>query len=514
MKLTNLFLARAYVKRNPEGEKTVSFKDKWQTQTIKLTETEIITHMKEPHAALAILTGKINNITVIDFDTKDNPLLIELLEVCPTYIVQTFKGFHLYFKYTPEIITGANRFGVGVDVRNDGGLIFCPPTPHYEPWGKEPIADLNDDAKEVLNKYYTPNGSQAKVSNDLQNTTSRNDSLFRKACGWIEHYTEQEVWSRMVKANRDFQKGELEEKELETIYQQVLKYKKTGEISENEKNNLVTLTEISSDLLNEVRYPIGFSTIDAVLQEEELIGKKKGGLREGEMLALTGKPGTGKTLLATQITTQMQKSGIKSLWFSYEVNLRALKRIFERQGADMNMILSIKLEDSVPMLGNIDWIEKYVKQAINNNVKLIVLDNLDFIELRQDKNPNYSMNQTAFLGTIVTQLYNLVRQHQIIMILIAHIRKPATQGLRKKRPFLHDIAGTSQVERLCSVGMVIDREENEDGIYTGPSKIYLDKNRPGGRREVVELFYDKGTFTETKPIEYATIENVKEMFQI
>ncbi len=509
MKLTEMLLARAYVSRNEKGEKTVSFKDKWQSEARKLSEKEIVSHIGEPNGAIAMLTGKENGLTVLDFDDMSSPLLVELSEACPTYCVKTFKGFHFYYRYTPELQTGSNRFGEGVDVRNDGGVVFCPPTPHYEKWGQEKVAELNEEAKELLNKYST----HTKKETNLVTTTSRNDTLFRKACGWANHYPDQEVWNRMVKANRDFQKGELDDRELEMMYQQVLKYKATGQKPEDgEKYKLVTLTEISSDLLNETRYPIGISKIDAVLQEEELIGKKIGGLREGEMLALTGKPGTGKTLLAVQITTQMQKSGIKSLWFSYEVNLRALKRIFERQGADMEMVMSIKIDDAVPMLGNVDWIEMYLKEAIKKGVKLVVLDNLDFLELRQDKNTNYSMNQTAFLGALVTQLYNLARQYQIIMLLIAHVRKPQQQGLKQRRPFLYDIAGTSQVERLCSVGIVIDREQDEDGIYTGPSKVYLDKNRPGGRREVVELFYDRGKFTEHN--QGVTLEDVKTIFSI
>ena len=81
----------------------------------------------------AVLTGKINNITVIDFDTpKDNELdAIEFFHSNYDLFKQTFieqsvsgKGFHVYYKYNPLLksITrahGAN--GLSIDILGDDG---------------------------------------------------------------------------------------------------------------------------------------------------------------------------------------------------------------------------------------------------------------------------------------------------------------------------------------------------------------------------------------------------------
>lgn len=490
------------IEQNPDktfkrvnGQKIVKFLEKWQEAKPK-TDKQIKDHFEKPNAALAMLTGKVNNITVIDFDSKDNDLMMELAAISPTKIVETEKGFHFYYKYIPDedFYTKAGAFGEGVDCRNNGGVIFCPPTPNYITYGEDPISEINNEAKELLRSKM-----QGKKKIDLANTTTRNDDLFRMACGWIDHYDEKEVWSKMVKANTEFRKGSLDDDELEIIYNQAVKYKKTGQEPEEEsKYKLVTLDKVICDTNYEQRYSLGVQALDDAMRDEDFFSTDvQGGLALGEFLAISGRPGNGKTLFAAQITQAMQAQNIKSLWFSYEAKLKKLKRIFEKLGADTRLIASIEIEKNIPMLGNINWIEYYVEQAVKQGVRLVVIDNLDFLETRNDRVANYSQNQQAFLSSIVAELSKMALQYQIMIILIAHVRKPQSQGFKVKRPFLYDIAGTSSVERLCNFGIIIDREADNDENYSNKSFIYLDKNRESGVRKKVEMEYSNGRLKET-----------------
>lgn len=204
-----------------KGDKHPRFLEQWQNATQK-SQAAIDTHFTSyKDAGIALLTGREAGFTVIDFDSKDNPLFTQLVQACPTYWVKTRKGFHLYYEYTGEFVTGTNRFGKGVDVRNDGGLVFCPPTKNYE-GSEDAIEPLNEDALELLRAAYTP--GHAPTEKELKNTETRNDSLFRKACGWVNVYDKQEVWNRMVKANKSFKKGELSDEELDILYNQVIAY--------------------------------------------------------------------------------------------------------------------------------------------------------------------------------------------------------------------------------------------------------------------------------------------------
>lgn len=500
MSIENFYTVFATIKRNPDGSfdrstggKQVKVLEKWQDAT-KKTQIQIDNHFKNYDAAIALVTGKKNGITVIDFDSKDNELAMELFMLAPTKTVETEKGSHFYYKYCsdPEIYTKANAFGEGVDCRNDGGFIFCPPTPNYIP-KEDPMGELTSDAIALLKSK-----AVGKKRIDLLHTTTRNDDLFRKACGWIDHYDEKEVWSKMVRANKEFLKGSLDEKELDIIYQQVLKYKKTGQkVEDKDRYKLILLENVVENVNDEVRYTTGIKSLDEAMRDEDLFNTDfQGGFALGEFIAIAGRPGNGKTLLAAQITTAIQKQGVASLWFSYEAKNKKLKRIFKKQGANLRMIASIDIDEKIPMLGNVNWLEYYIKQAVEEGVKMVVIDNLDFLETRNDREAEYSMNQQAFLHSIVSELAKIALQYNIILILIAHVRKPQQTGYKVKRPFLYDIAGTSAVERLCSFGLIVDREVDTDENFSNRSFVYLDKNRESGVRKKITLEYKNGKLEE------------------
>jgi len=91
------------------------------------------------HSVFGLLTGKTNNLTVVDLDTKDfsliNPILKDLninkLDDVPC--VETRNGFHLYFNYTDKLgqtqAYNQEKYGHDkLDIRNDNGCAFCPPS--------------------------------------------------------------------------------------------------------------------------------------------------------------------------------------------------------------------------------------------------------------------------------------------------------------------------------------------------------------------------------------------------
>lgn len=91
------------------------------------------------NSGIAIKTGKVNNISIVDIDTKDEDKIktileyLELESLDETTCIETNKGYHLYFKYNEKLKTTGNLrpdiFGEkSVDIRNDGALIFAPPT--------------------------------------------------------------------------------------------------------------------------------------------------------------------------------------------------------------------------------------------------------------------------------------------------------------------------------------------------------------------------------------------------
>lgn len=110
------------LERNAKGKKEVKpFFPLWKEKTVE----EYAKMFKPNDKVICVLTGKINNITVFDFDKEGT--YEECIEKHPelkqAYTVKTPKGFHVYCKYNPDYKTTANT-KIGIDIRNDDALVF------------------------------------------------------------------------------------------------------------------------------------------------------------------------------------------------------------------------------------------------------------------------------------------------------------------------------------------------------------------------------------------------------
>jgi hypothetical protein len=89
-------------------------------------------------ANIAIVTGEISGITVIDVDIGEGKFGAESwLEACSEHgepdtlmAITGSGGMHVIFQYNSALKTSSNTLGKGVDVRNDGGYIVAAPSRH------------------------------------------------------------------------------------------------------------------------------------------------------------------------------------------------------------------------------------------------------------------------------------------------------------------------------------------------------------------------------------------------
>lgn len=92
-----------------------------------------------PNANIALVTGKISGISVIDIDAyKDGAP--KITDFPPTYTVSTGnKGVHLYYQYQEGLSISANAYPnyPHLDIRSDGGFVIAPcSVTNYEKDGK------------------------------------------------------------------------------------------------------------------------------------------------------------------------------------------------------------------------------------------------------------------------------------------------------------------------------------------------------------------------------------------
>lgn len=123
-------------KKNKSGQwkKELNFPPKWTSFTMDNT------YYNDKYNGLAILTGKTNNIIVIDIDNVDhwNQLLDEnnKKEPITAKVITGSGGIHYYFQYDEElgdIKSTDHCFGkdYDIDVKTNGGCVIIPPSKYY-----------------------------------------------------------------------------------------------------------------------------------------------------------------------------------------------------------------------------------------------------------------------------------------------------------------------------------------------------------------------------------------------
>jgi hypothetical protein len=120
--------------KNGEYKKDIKYPTNWEN--IKLQDNQFNTK----HNGLALLTGKVNNIIVVDIDNLEH--WEEFLEKNNSEEPNTVKaisgsgGIHLYFKYSGDLddIKSTSKCfdpDYDIDIRTNGGNIIAPPTTYY-----------------------------------------------------------------------------------------------------------------------------------------------------------------------------------------------------------------------------------------------------------------------------------------------------------------------------------------------------------------------------------------------
>lgn len=102
-----------------------------------------------PAGLLAVRTGAVSGIVVIDVDPEHGGQLDPVL-MPPTALVRTGSGgWHAYYRHPGvPVLNSQSRLGPGIDVRGDGGYVVAPPSIHprtrqpYRWVGGHPVVEM------------------------------------------------------------------------------------------------------------------------------------------------------------------------------------------------------------------------------------------------------------------------------------------------------------------------------------------------------------------------------------
>lgn len=118
-------------------------------------------------ANIAIATGAISRLFVLDCDSRQACLEVKARGIPPTRIAATGKGAHIYFSYPDFPVGNRTNLLAGVDIRGNGGYVVAPPSIHPSGkaygWHREaPIADAPIWLLDMLRPKSTGGASKSR----------------------------------------------------------------------------------------------------------------------------------------------------------------------------------------------------------------------------------------------------------------------------------------------------------------------------------------------------------------
>lgn len=274
------------------------------------------------------------------------------------------------------------------------------------------------------------------------------------------------------------------------------------EIQESKiKDNIIFLSDAAKEKEAETnfkRYGTGILSFDEVAR---LRDGDEGGIAGGDLVVVAGPTGNGKTTYAATLTYNLLKlQSMPSLWFTYEISVYNLWKIFENMGCASQVPICVPANHTT---GKVEWLEQKIEEGIKNYmVGHVVIDHLGFLAPKQRMNDNMSQNYSSYLGQIVRELKTIAVKYNITITLPVHMVKSASDD-----PTLRDIGHSGGIAQESDFVLLVAREENRnkkmtsmlgrDDYYTPYTKVILAKNRIGGKTPTWKMKIENGRLVET-----------------
>ena len=221
-----------------------------------------------------------------------------------------------------------------------------------------------------------------------------------------------------------------------------------------------------------------------------------GGVSPGDVIAIAGQSGHGKTSLAQDWTLSMIRGSkkAKALWFSYEVLPSHLWKKFQEMGMTREDCAFIPAKHST---GDVAWVENKIREGKEKfGIKTVFIDHLGFLfpKTKGTLGKKLDTNYAAFLTQVMRDLKTLAIQEEVIIFLPVHMKKVYS----KNGSDINDIKDSSGVAQEADLVFLIERERAKDAdshtYFTDQTTITLAKNRKTGQTVVAKFTMINGRF--------------------
>jgi len=242
-------------------------------------------------------------------------------------------------------------------------------------------------------------------------------------------------------------------------------------------------------------YSIGYDIFDDAM---------RGGVRAGDLVIITGISGNGKTTYAQNISVNLSKNALPSLWFSYEVVVDNLYAKFKEMGVNEEELLIYVPKRNTS--GNIEWIKKKICEGREKmSTKFIFIDHIDFLTPSKLSGVD---QRRIILRDICQELKTLAIELEVVIFLVAHVKK--VQGREVEMQDIAESSGIFQIaDYIFSISRIFNIQKMESRkiqMASSKSMVKILKNRPFGEEPVLQCFFDNNII---KPMEDELVDTVK-----
>lgn len=264
------------------------------------------------------------------------------------------------------------------------------------------------------------------------------------------------------------------------------------------------MVDLAADMLDNPDQVLGIKT--GYLDLDNLIG----GLIDGALVAIGGRPGMGKSLFMGQMMYQisadypvfcfqleMTRKQMAQRWITHIAKINhnlwlhngLTEGDYDKIVDAANILAERQITvDDTPGLSALDIRAKAKKQMAISPYKALFIDYLQFI---RGSDGHRAMQRSEELALIVQELKDLAKELNIPVVTCAQV-KQAVDNRDDKRPMLSDFGESDFISRTIETGIMLYRDDVYNGVdsnSTNQLEVIVVKNR-NGRTGTVPFFFD------------------------
>ena len=410
-----------------------------------------------PDANPALVTGAISKIVVLDIDAKHNRTSKEFPSSPTGYAKSGSGGEHLYFKHPGFHVESKSAvFGLGVDVRGDGGYILLPPSINDKGGIYEWIVPLEEALADMPDWFLKKINNDGKKKINLIDEIpegSRNDSLASLTGKLLKYFPERE-WDSVCLPfleiwNNSKNNPPLNKSELLTTYQSIKSLElRNGPAKQVEEDleESISLIKLLNTTFPESRFVVEQFFETGTIN---MISAPPNKWKSWIVILIAICVASGKLFLDKYKT---EKQGVMI------VNEEDTERLLQER---CNMLM--EATEDLPIYFHIgkqiklndNFVEKIISETEKKNIGFIIFDSLRSVH-DADENSSQEMQK------IMDQLKKITRKG--ITVLFTHHNRKKNR-FNNKDESGEDSRGSSAINGAVHGHISCEEDKRTDGTY-------------------------------------------------